>query len=117
VDNVRFDGEICENIDTEEEVDGCSRVEAVDSVDTSVDDVLREDDDASVEFMVILEICLDSVAVIVDIIVEAVVDNDAEDEILVDPEVVAESVEVIDDTEAIEVDLEITSCGCEVDMF
>ncbi len=116
-DNVRFDGEICENIDTEEEVDGCFRVEAVDNVDTSVDDVLRWDDDASVEFMVIFEIGLDSVAVIVDIIVEAVVENDAEDEILVDTEVVAESVEVIDDTEAIEVDLAITSCGCEVDMF
>jgi hypothetical protein len=77
-----------------------------------VDDVLRGDDDARVEFMVILEI-----AVIVDIIVEAVVDSDAEDAILVDTEVVAESIEVIDDTEAIEVDLAITSCGCEVDMF
>ncbi len=77
-----------------------------------MDDVLRGDDDARVEFMVILEI-----AVIVDIIVEAVVDSDAEDAILVDTEVVAESIEVIDDTEAIEVDLAITSCGCEVDMF
>jgi hypothetical protein len=67
--------------------------------------------------MVILEIGLDSVAVILDIIVEAVVENDAEDEILVDTEVVAESVEFIDDTVAIEVDLPITSWGCEVDMF
>jgi hypothetical protein len=66
--------------------------------------------------MVILEVGLDSVAVILDIFVEAVVGNDAEDEISVD------SVEVIDDIEAIEVDLDgvfvaITSCGCEVDMF
>jgi hypothetical protein len=72
--------------------------------------------------MVILEVGLDSVAVILDIFVEAVVGNDAEDEISVDTEVVADSVEVIDDIEAIEVDpdgvsVAITSCGCEVDMF